>query len=79
MIQKQTFKWEVIKANMNMFFYVYELVHITIKNIYKKYYSDEAVKFFLELHSKENISHWTKTILNGYSYCRSFKDKELAL
>ncbi len=56
MVQKQTFKQKVIKADMNMFFDIYELVHMTIKDIYKKYYSDEAVKFFLKLHSKENIS-----------------------
>ena len=56
MIQRQTFEQEVVKADMNMVFDIYELVHITIKDIYKKYYSDEAVKFFLELHSKENIS-----------------------
>ena len=52
----QEIKKTVIKADMNMVFEIYELIRITIKDIYKKYYSDEAVKFFLELHSKENIS-----------------------
>ena len=47
MIQKQTFKQEVIKADMNMALDIYKLVQTTIKDIYKKYYSDEAVKFFL--------------------------------
>ena len=65
MIQKQTFKQGVIKADMNMVLDIYELVHTTIKDIYQKYYSDESVKFFLELHSKEKIS---ADILNGKVY-----------
>ena len=55
MIQKQTLKQEITKADMNMVSDIYELVRITIKDIYKRYYSDEAVKFFLEFHSKENM------------------------
>lgn len=65
MIHNQTFKYEIINADMNMVLDIYELVHTTIKEIYNKYYSDEAVKFFLELHSKENIS---ADISNGKVY-----------
>ena len=65
MIQKQTLKQEITKADMNMVSDIYELVRITIKDIYKRYYSDEAVKFFLEFHSKENIS---ADILEGNVY-----------
>lgn len=55
MIQKQIDKPIVIQANMDMVSDIHKLVHTTIKDTYTKYYSDEAVKFFLELHSKENI------------------------
>ncbi len=54
-----------MKADMNMVSDIYELVHITIKEIYKKYYSDEAVGSFLRLHSKEKIS---SDILKGKTY-----------
>ena len=65
MIQKQTSKQKIIKADMDMVSDIYDLIHTTIKDIYKKYYSDEAVKFFLELHSKENIS---ADVLKGNVY-----------
>ncbi|MCM1245814.1 MAG: GNAT family N-acetyltransferase [Roseburia sp.] len=55
MIQKQTYKLEVIQATTDMVADIYEVVHMTIKEIYTKYYSDEVVNFFLELHSKEHI------------------------
>lgn len=38
MLQKQTFKQEVINADMNMVLDIYELVHTTIKDIYQRYY-----------------------------------------
>lgn len=71
MIQKQIDKPMVIQANMDMVSDIHELVHTTIKDIYTKYYSDEAVKFFLELHSKENIS---KDISTGKVYVVTLKN-----
>lgn len=41
---------------------VYQLVQNTIKTIYPKYYPNEVVDFFCELHNKENI---LKDIENG--------------
>lgn len=41
---------------------IFNLVQNTIKTIYPKYYPKEVVKFFCELHSKENI---IKDIKNG--------------
>lgn len=55
--QEQVYEPTVIQADMDMVSDIYELVHMTINDIYPKYYSDEAVKFFLELHSKENIAN----------------------
>lgn len=46
----------VMQAAMDMAADIYELVHLTIKAVYTKYYSEAAVKFFLALHSKENIA-----------------------
>lgn len=57
MIQKQVYEPIVTQANMDMLSDIYELIHMTIKDIYTKYYSDKAVDFFLELHSKENIAN----------------------
>ncbi len=57
MRQKQTYEPGLIQANMDMISDIYELIHMTIQEIYTRYYSDEAVKFFLELHSKENIAN----------------------
>lgn len=54
--QKQGDEPIVIQAKMDMLSDIYELIHMTIKDIYTRYYSDEAVEFFLELHSKENIA-----------------------
>lgn len=58
MIQKQTCKPVapvIIQADTDMVSDIYELVRMTIKEIYPKYYPDESVKFFLEHHNKENI------------------------
>ena len=42
-----------------------EMVSKTIKEIYSKYYSDEVVDFFLELHKRDNIYN---DILQGNTY-----------
>ncbi len=55
----------IIRANPEMILQIYEAVCRTIKEIYTRYYSDEAVGFFLELHSKENI---LKDISEGKVY-----------
>lgn len=55
--QKQAYEPIVIQADMDMVSDIYELVHMTIKDVYTKYYSDKAVEFFLELHSEENIAN----------------------
>lgn len=56
MKQKQAYKPMVIQANMDMVSDIYELIDVTIKDIYTKYYPDKAVEFLLELYSKENIA-----------------------
>lgn len=56
---------KIIKADINLVNDIYKLVQTTIKEIYKNYYSDEAVKFFLDLHNPENIS---ADILSGKVY-----------
>ncbi len=68
--QKPSYEPVVIRAGMNMLLDIYELVHMTIKDIYTKYYSDKAVEFFLEFHSKENIAN---DISKGNVYAVSFK------
>ncbi len=70
MRQKQAYEPIVIQANMEMVSDIYELIHTTIKDIYTKYYSDKAVEFFLELHSKENIA---EDISKGKVYAVSIK------
>lgn len=70
MIQKQTYKPVVIQAKTDMASDIFELIHMTIKDVYTKYYPDEAVKFFLELHSKENILN---DILKGKVYALTLK------
>lgn len=57
MEQKQAYEPLLIQANMDMLSDIYELIHMTIKATYTKYYSDKAVEFFLELHSQENIAN----------------------
>lgn len=44
-----------IKATEEYVEQIYSLVQDTIMRIYPKYYPKEVVKFFCELHSKENI------------------------
>lgn len=57
MKQKQAYAPIVIQANMDMLSDIYELIHMTIQDIYIKYYSDKTVEFFLELYRKENIAN----------------------
>lgn len=65
MIQEQINKPNIIQAKADLVLEIYELIHRTIEEIYTKYYSDEAVRFFLELHSEENI---LKDISDGKVY-----------
>lgn len=51
----RTDKPVVIKAKAELVSGIYKLVRRTIEEVYSKYYSEEAVRFFLELHSEENI------------------------
>lgn len=53
---------EYTKATLNDKEQIFDLVQRTIKSIYPKYYPQEVVDFFCELHSKTNI---TKDIENG--------------
>lgn len=46
MIQDQINKPIVIQAKADMVSEIYELIHRTIEEIYTKFYSDEAVRFF---------------------------------
>lgn len=55
--RKQAYEPIVAQANMDMVSDIYELIHMTINDIYTKYYSDKAVEFLLELYSKENIAN----------------------
>ena len=70
MIQKQINKPIIIQAKAEMVSEIYELINRTIEEIYTKYYSDEAVRFFLDLHSKENI---LKDISDGKVYAVTLK------
>lgn len=65
MIQEQINKPIVILAKADLVSEIYELIHRTIEEIYTKYYPDEAVRFFLELHCEENI---LKDISDGKVY-----------
>lgn len=70
MVQKQTNKPIIIQAKAEMISDIYKLVHKTIEEIYTKYYSDEAVRFFLKFHSEENI---LKDISAGKVYAVTFE------
>ena len=48
-------KLTIKKARLNQTDEINEIVSKTIKEIYPKYYSNEVVEFFLELHNRENI------------------------
>lgn len=65
MMKKQINKPIIIQAKAELVSEIYELIHRTIEVIYTKYYLDEAVKFFLEFHSEENI---LKDISDGKVY-----------
>ena len=53
------------KARLDQVDEIHEVVSNTIKEIYSKYYSDEVVDFFLELHKRDNIYN---DILQGNTY-----------
>lgn len=48
-------KLVIKKARLDQTDEINEIVSQTIKEIYPKYYSDEVVDFFLELHNRDNI------------------------
>lgn len=75
MIQRQIDKPVVIQAKADLVSEIYELIHRTIEEIYTKYYSDEVVRFFLELHSEENI---LKDISDGKVYAVTFGQDVIA-
>lgn len=74
-MQEQKNKPIIIQAKADLVSAIYELIHRTIKEVYTKYYPDEAVKFFLELHSKENI---LKDISDGKVYAVVFEQSVIA-
>lgn len=53
------------KARLDQTDEINEIVSKTIKEIYSKYYSNEVVNFFLELHNRDNIHN---DILKGNTY-----------
>lgn len=55
----------IIKSELDHAVIIHDLVHRTIQEIYPRYYTEEVVKFFLELHSLEAIS---KDINKGIVY-----------
>ena len=50
-------KLTIKKARLDQTDEINEIVGKTIKEIYSKYYSNEVVDFFLELHSRDNINN----------------------
>ena len=54
---------EYILAQKNDLKIVFDIVQQTIKSIYPRYYPQEVVKFFCELHNLENIE---KDICGGF-------------
>jgi len=51
------------------------IVHSTIKESYSKVYPQEAIEYFLNLHSKENMK---KDIPKGYTFMLELKNEILA-
>jgi purine-nucleoside phosphorylase/N-acetylglutamate synthase-like GNAT family acetyltransferase len=58
-------KLTIKKARLDQTDEINEIVSKTIKEIYSKYYSNEVVNFFLELHNRDNIHN---DILKGNTY-----------
>jgi len=46
---------EILKASLNDLFIISNIVQVTIKEIYPKYYPNGAVNYFLNHHSDKNI------------------------
>ena len=69
--QEHTSKPILVPANADIASKIYGLVQRTIKEIYPKYYTEEAVEFFLELHSEESI---LKDISEGKVYAAVLGD-----
>ncbi len=46
---------KILKATSELACGIYEIASKTIRTVYPKYYTDEVVEFFLELHNIENI------------------------
>ncbi len=59
------------KAWLNQTDEINEIVSETIKEIYSKYYSDEVVDFFLQLHNRDNIHN---DIWDGNTYVIGYGD-----
>lgn len=64
-------KLTIKKARLDQAGEINEIVSKTIKEIYSKYYSDEVVDFFLELHNRDNIHN---DILDGNTYVIGYGD-----
>ena len=65
MKQEQISKPLIVQAKADIALKIYELIQRTIKEIYTKYYVEEAVDFFLTLHNEESI---LKDISEGKVY-----------
>ncbi|MHB8131796.1 MAG: GNAT family N-acetyltransferase [Mobilitalea sp.] len=62
----------VLKATINDFEIIFDIVHRTIKHVYPNYYPTEVVDFFLEHHNKEHIM---KDLDKGMIYLLSVANK----
>lgn len=71
MKQEQKNKPLIVQAKADIALKIYELIQRTIKEIYTRYYSEEAVDFFLALHNKESI---LKDISEGKVYAAVIGD-----
>ena len=64
-------EFKIMKAEIEEVPMIEEIVAITIKEIYSKYYSEEVVTFFLELHNSESIK---KDVLAKKTYVVNLKN-----
>lgn len=70
MLKNQKNKPAVIQAKADWASGICELIRRTIEEIYPRYYSEEAVRFFLDLHGKENIE---KDLSDGKVYAATLE------
>lgn len=71
MSQKQICRPLIFRAKADIALKIYKLVQRTIKETYTRYYSEEAVDFFLALHNEESI---LKDISEGKVYAAVLGD-----